>query len=70
MSLNLRQPAKFEKFYDSVISQLSGVTDSLILPRSRKLPRRLDDGTSPHCYQCKSSVMLITSKAHERARAA
>ena len=48
---HLRQPEEFEKFYENVISASSGVTDSPVLPRYRKLPKHVDNASSPHRYQ-------------------
>ena len=48
---SLRIESKFDRFYDDILEQSSGLTEEPSLPRYRKMPRRLDDGEQPHCYQ-------------------
>lgn len=46
----LRSDDKFTVFYDDILKSSQGLTDEPILPRYRKLPRRLDDGSQPHRF--------------------
>ena len=48
--LSLRSDEKFSVFYDDVLRSSQGLTDEPILPRYRKIPRRLDDGSQPHRF--------------------
>lgn len=48
---SLRSESKFDRFYDDVLEQSSGLTDEPSLPRYRKMPKRLDDGDAPHRYK-------------------
>ena len=48
---SLRIESKFDRFYDDILEQSSGLTEEPSLPRYRKMPRRLDEGEQPHCYQ-------------------
>ena len=49
---SLRTEAKFDHFYDQVVEQSSSstLTEEPKLPRSQKLPKRLDEGACPHLY--------------------
>ena len=49
---SLRTEAKFDHFYEQVVEQSSSstVTEEPKFPRSRKLPKRLDEGACPHRY--------------------
>lgn len=47
---SMRTEAKFNAFYTNVIHESSTLTEEPSLPRVRKLPRRLDDGSSAHVY--------------------
>lgn len=46
----LRSDDKFTVFYDDVLQSSEGLTDEPVLPRYRKIPRRLDDGSQPHRF--------------------
>ena len=47
----LRTDCSFKDFFDSVKEEASGKCDEPILPRYRRLPRRIDDGSTPeHRY--------------------
>ena len=43
-----RTDSAFEEFYSAVISASQNLTDEPVLPRPRKLPRRIDDGAASH----------------------
>ena len=43
----LRTDRNFKEFFDSVKEEASGKCDEPVLPRHRRLPRRIDDGTAP-----------------------
>ena len=47
---SLRTEEKFNEFYENVVTQSSTLTEEPKLPRNRKVPRRYDDGESPHQY--------------------
>ena len=40
----------FSTFYQGILRESEGLTDEPVLPRYRRIPRRLDDGASPHRY--------------------
>ena len=46
----LRSDNKFSAFYDDVLQSSQGLTDDPVLPRYRKIPRRLEDGSQPHRF--------------------
>ena len=48
---SLCSEGQFDRFYDQVVEQSSNLTDEPSLPRYRKRPRRLDDGSEPHRYE-------------------
>ena len=48
---SLRTEEKFNMFYDQVLQESATFTDEPTLPRTRKPPRRIDDGASPHVYR-------------------
>ena len=48
---SLRNESKFNNFYEEVLEKSSSLTAEPKLPRNRKVPRRLDEGASPHQYQ-------------------
>ena len=43
-----RTDTAFEDFYKAVIAASENLTDEPVLPRQRKLPRRIDDGAPSH----------------------
>ena len=43
-----RTDTAFDLFNKSVVAASENVTYELVLPRQRKLPRRIDDGAPPH----------------------
>ena len=49
---SVRCEVKFDTFCADVMKSSEGLTDEPILPRFRKAPRRLDDGTQPHRFTC------------------
>ena len=50
---SIRNESTFNRFYDHVIHESQSLTAEPELPRSRKLPRRLDHGSSaPHVHLC------------------
>ena len=48
---SLRKESQFNRFYDQVIEESSHFTQEPTLPRYRKRPRRIDDGSTPHRYK-------------------
>ena len=48
---SLRDESKFNNFYDVVVRESRELTAEPTLPRRRKVPRRFDDGASPHTYE-------------------
>ena len=46
----LRSDDKFSVFCDDVLQSSQGLTDEPVLPRYRKIPRKLDDGSQPHHF--------------------
>lgn len=50
---SIRNESTFDRFYDHVIKESQSLTAEPKLPRNRKLPRRLDYGSStPHQHLC------------------
>ena len=47
---SMRTDESFSTFYQGVLKESEGLTDEPVLPRYRRVPRRLDDGASPHRY--------------------
>ena len=47
---SLRTEAKFDTFYDAVVSDCGSLTTEPTLPCQRKRPKRFEDGASPHTY--------------------
>ena len=45
-----RSDSAFHTFYQSVVSEASDYTLSPVLPRQRRVPRRIDDGTPGHIF--------------------
>ena len=48
----LRNEVEFDKFYDQVVWSSQDLTDEPVLPRKRKLPRRVNNGADPHHHTC------------------
>ena len=46
----MRTDESFATFYQAVLTESEGLTDEPVLPRYRRVPRRLDAGASPHRY--------------------
>ena len=46
----MRTDESFSTFYQGILKESEGLIDEPVLPRCRRIPRRLDDGASPHCY--------------------
>ncbi len=46
----LRSDSKFSAFYEDVLQSSQELTDEPVLPRYRKIPKRLDDGSQPHRF--------------------
>lgn len=46
----LRMESHFDAFYEQILVQSSSLTEEPKLPRYRKMPKRLDEGGSPHRY--------------------
>ena len=40
----------YQSFYSSVVLKAKKYTDDLVLPRYRRSPRDLDDGSAPHSF--------------------
>lgn len=49
---SLRNEEKFNSFYEHLVKDSSNLTEEPCLPRYRKVPRRFDQGESPHIYSC------------------
>ena len=47
---SLRTEAAFTAFYQNVVKSSDGLTDEPVLPRYRRIPRRIDEGALPHRY--------------------
>ena len=47
---SMRSDESFATFYQDTLKSSSGLTDEPVLPRYRKVPRRLDEGASSHRY--------------------
>ena len=45
-----RNDNAFDRFYSSVVIDSKMVTAEPVLPRQRRPPKRIDDGTSPHTF--------------------
>lgn len=45
-----RNDSVFSDFYDAVCAEAKDLTDEPSLPRYRRAPKRLDDGSNPHRY--------------------
>ena len=48
----LRSEEEYSKFYEQVVQQSQGLTDEPVLPRKRKIPKRVNDGADPHQHLC------------------
>ena len=48
---SLRTEAMYNRFYDKILKESQPLTEEPKLPRNRKLPKRLDSGSSAHQYQ-------------------
>ena len=48
---SLRNEDKFNYFYDQVVADSHELTSEPSLPRKRKVPRKINDGASPHEYR-------------------
>ena len=46
----MRTDESFSTFYERILRESEGLTDEPVLPRYRRIPRRLDDGASPHRF--------------------
>lgn len=47
---SLRTDANYNAFYEEVIGTSQDLTSEPTIPHQRKLPKRLDDGATPHVY--------------------
>ena len=45
-----RSDSAFHTFYQSIVNEASDYTLSPVLPRQRKVPRRIDDGAPSHTF--------------------
>ena len=48
---SLRSEAKFDAFYNAIVSDSGSLTTQPTLSRQRKRPKQFDDGSSPHAYK-------------------
>ena len=48
--LRQRDEKAFDSFYSSTVDQAKQYTDDPVLPRYKRIPKRLDDGTEPHRF--------------------
>ena len=46
-----RTDASFDRFYGEVVAESVTLTEEPVLPRRRKLPRRIDDGSSNYQFE-------------------
>lgn len=51
-----RNDAAFHSFYQSVVSEATEFTYDPVLPRQKKLPKRIDDGASSHTYSTPEEI--------------
>lgn len=56
---SLRNEQKFDSFYEDVVKCSSNHTEEPCLRRYRKVPRRFDQGESPHIYSCPKDRLHI-----------
>ena len=70
-----RNDAAFHSFYQSVLSEATEFTHDPVLPRQKKLPKRIDDGASSHTYsspeefyrhQYYEAIDLLTAEIQRR----
>ena len=47
----LRSDEEYTKFYRKVLETSKDLTDEPVLPRKRKIPRRINDGADPHQHE-------------------
>ena len=72
--LRQRSDSAFHTFYQSVVNEASDYTLSPVLPRQRKVPRRIDDGapshtfSSPEDYYRKQYYEVMDTLTEEMAR--
>ena len=45
-----RSEAAYDLFYSHVLDKSKSLTDQLTLPRQRKLPKRIDSGSTAHQF--------------------
>ena len=48
--LRQRDEKAFDSFYSSTVDQAKQYTDDPVLPRYKRIPKHLDDGTEPHRF--------------------
>jgi hypothetical protein len=46
----MRGDTEFREFYSKVVTESSNVTETPVLPRRRRAPKRLDSGSAPHVF--------------------
>lgn len=46
----LRSDEEYDRFYEQVVQSCQGLTEDPVLPRKRKIPKRLNDGADQHQY--------------------
>jgi len=49
---SLRIDIMFNQFYHHIVEESNSLTEEPRLPRNQKMPRRIDQGSSPHRYAC------------------
>lgn len=47
---SMRTDADFGRFYHNILDSSSNLTEEPLLPRYRRIPRRIDEGAPPHRY--------------------
>ena len=47
---SLQSEAAFAAFYHNVLKSASGLTDEPVLPRYRRIPKKIDKDAMPHCH--------------------
>ena len=65
----LRSDEMFNRFYNNVETKSNGLTSAPSLPRYRRAPKRLDDGSLPHRYEtpkefCRQTYFELLDMVH------
>lgn len=52
----MRDDSKFEILWNEIIPQANHLdVEKPLLPRLRRMPRRYDEGSNPHLFECEES---------------